>query len=329
MGMNCGALQTQTHTLFSCSFTMSAAAPIDFVALARGKGRKGKKVAASPTRQAAKAEEGKSQAKADAKTEAGGAVDGTNGVANVSSQFTAGAGGAEDAAEFKPNNMKQSLLYGFANMTSQFLTAAATVWPKDTAIAAWNDKFNASVDATTSSEDGKAREAYFATLISGFHEAFKEHYSAITREDASMLNDDRNPWLVAVRAKAKYAEAHPQIRAQVWQYMAFLARLSNMYAMYSKCPERLLGCIHKLALQLGSQIQNKEISLSDLNPLTLGQHLMKVLTEDEITKFGTSVLSESNLEGCISMLSSMMGMLGGSSAPGWNIKDIIAMAGAG
>lgn len=329
---------------------------IDFVALARAKGKgkgKGKgtsakeakpspvvdepeveRPSASPRRHApgdtssaAKTKGGRKVGGKSAKTEdkvyaeTAGDVDA---IATATGKGAAAAAAAatETADEFKPASMRQSLLYSFANMLSQFLAAAASVWPKDAVIAGWNATFNATISAA----DDKARETFFRHLINGFHDAFKEHYSDIAGEDPALFDDERNEWLAAVRAKAKFAEAHPQIRAQVWQYASFLARMSNMYAMYAKCPDGLLGHIHKLALQLGGRLQRGEMLLADLNPMTLGQHLMKVLTPDELNKFGTSMLSEGNIEGSLSLLQNMVSMLGGSGS-GMSAKDIMAMAG--
>lgn len=218
--------------------------------------------------------------------------------------------------------MRTSLMWSFADILYQFLEAAAVVWPKDAVIADWRAKFG----GTAAAADDATREAFFGKLIDGFHETFKEHYSAIATQDAALFDDESIPWLAAVHAKAKFREAHPQIRKQVWEYASFLARFSNMYAMYAKCPDGLLGHIHRLALKLGTKLQRGEMNMADLNPLTLGEHLMKVLTPEELSKFGKSMMNESSLEGMISMLQSMVGTLGGGAAWMGDTKDLLAMA---
>lgn len=319
-----------------------SAAPIDFAALAR-KSAKKSKAAAAPSATAAatdtaadavddmvaKMMRSTSPRRGGAKTKYGRAADLVTLEEEPVSAPHAGAGLAPAPApapaaepELKPSSMRQSLLYSFANMMAQFLAAAATVWPKDVAIAKWNDAFGATVSAA----DDKGREAFFGTLIAGFHESFKEHYSNIASRNAALFDDERNPWLVAVRAKAKLREASPQIRANVWEYASFLARMSNMYALYAKCPDSLLGHIHKLALRLGGQLQRGELAMGDLNPIMLGQQLMGVMSRDEVSKLGSSILSESNVDGILSLLQSMVGMLGGTAMGGMDLESMISAA---
>lgn len=309
--------------------------PIDFVAAARGKDKK--RAATSdysrPSTSPRRHEKGDTSSAAKSKygRKAGGKSSKTQErvPAETEGDVSAGAGASAttgtSTSDAKPSAMRQSLLYAFANMLSQFLVASATVWPMDATINHWNHTFNAAVSAATSD---KAREAFFRTLITGFHEAFKEHYADIAAENAALFDNEHNEWMRAVHAKTKFTDANPQIRAQVWQYASFLARMSNMYAMYSKCPDSLLGHIHTLAEQLGASLQRGEMSLADLNPLTLGQHLMKALTPEDLKSFGTTMMGDSNLDGIIAMLSSMVSMIGGSTISTSDIMSMASMASA-
>lgn len=263
----------------------------------------------------------KAKAKAKAGAGAGAAADAVDEPARADPaarkaepRAAAGAGSeaatatADAEAEFRPETMKTNLLFSFASVMSQFLDACAVVWAKDAQIAAWKATF----DATAAGSTERERTAFFTKMIEGFHDLLKGHYAAVADQNPEVFADASNPWLAAVHAAAKYGGAHPQVRAQVWEYAAMLCRLSNMHALYGRVPPTLMSHIHRLAVTLGGQMQRGETTLAALNPIALGEQLIKVLNADELKSFATSLTADGGIEGVVSMLQGMVASLGGN-----------------
>ena len=211
------------------------------------------------------------------------------------------SGSSADIGDFDLGRMKQSLLFGFADTASKFLSLTAQTWPKDEVLQRWHE----TLDATAAGSDEKSREIFYTTLIQTFHESFKRHYAHIQRRDESILSDESNAWLKMLRVNKKYRASAPILRAQLWQFVEQLASMSNLWALYSRCPPKLFERIKRVLGGFAARVQSGKASVRDIDPMTIAQELIATMGKDELRTFAESIMKEGGTEGISALISSL------------------------
>jgi hypothetical protein len=239
-------------------------------------------------------------ASADAETGAGAGA-GTGAGAGAS----AGARAVSDLEDFDLPRMKQNLLYGFAATASKFLDVTTACWPKDPVLQAWH----ATLNGTASASDDKGREAFYSLIITTFHDGFRRHYAQINNRDEAMLADETNVWLKRLRAKAKYRASTPVIRAQLWKFVEQLASMSNLWALYARCPPKLFERIKVVLGGFAARVKAGKTTVRQLDPMQIARELMSSMGKDELRAFAQSVTAEGGLEAISALFSSLAPLL--------------------
>jgi hypothetical protein len=87
-----------------------------------------------------------------------------------------------------------------------------------------------------------------------------------------------------------------------------------MIDMYSKCPPGMLDAISGVAGGLISKLQSGDMDINSLNPVQLGQMMIKDMNPDDLEGFGNAILEGGNIDSMMSIMQSTLGGMGGPQA---------------
>lgn len=238
--------------------------------------------------------------------------------AGASAGAGAGAGAADEGADASsPEGIKRNLRNVFASYMVGFVVAVADVWTRDRVLADWRRRLLDGVGG-----EGPERDAFCHALVTGFHAVMKAYYQQISDKDATMLDDDRNAWFGAVRARAKFHASTRDIQATLWEHANLLARAANMYALYAQCPAAMLRHIQAMSEMMRRRVASGEMAAGDITPLMIAGYLKEAMTREEMERLGTSVLNDEALEGMLTLLMAQVNATAaeaGGDGAGWNL----------
>ena len=151
----------------------------------------------------------------------------------------------------------------------------------------------------------------FGNLLSvKFYEAFGKDFAKIVSKDDAFFSL-RIPFLLEIKAQELYEKASSGQKEKIWEFLKTISQYSGMVDMYNKCPDSMLRTLSGVAGGIIGKLQAGQMDMSTLNPLALGQMMMKDMNASDLESFGQAVLSGGNME---NMMGLMMGSL--DSLPG-------------
>jgi len=223
----------------------------------------------------------------------------------------------QEKKEVKPSNSsftnpRDSTSLVFFDVIQEFVSASSEVWPNDAYIAEYNKSLV--------SLSGKKVDVGLKTGKK-FHALFSSAYPKILAKDPSVFSQSFGESIDSLNLEKKYASSTEEVRETVWEYLRSLVQYAGMIDMYSKCPQGMLDSISNVAGGLIGKLQKGEIDASNINPLQLGQMMMKDLSQEELESFGEAIMQGGNMESMMSIVQSSMGggmpmMPGGAGFPG-------------
>ncbi len=202
-------------------------------------------------------------------------------------------------------DMREKAVESFVNMMSQFLESLSEVFPNCLKVngyhLAWSARFNTISDKQTFMEVGtEALESYHDSMAP-FYDQCSQRDNSILYEDIDIMNN--------IDLKQKWEDGmHPQTEQAIWDYIEKLNEFSNLYATYSSVPVGIVSTLQSMSQGLASQIQNGEMSLSDLNPLALAQQIRENVNASDIQQLAETAQTQGlgNTHLLMSLGSSMM-----------------------
>jgi hypothetical protein len=138
-----------------------------------------------------------------------------------------------------------------------------------------------------------------------FYSAFGKEFSKIVAKDDDFFAL-KISYLHDVNARELYTRASSSQKEKIWEFLKTVSQYSGMVDMYNKCPESMLRTLSGVAGGIIGKLQAGEMDISTLNPLALGQMMMKDMKSSDLESFGQAVLSGGNME---NMMGLMMGSL--------------------
>ena len=137
-----------------------------------------------------------------------------------------------------------------------------------------------------------------------FHEKFQKYTKSVLDKDPSFFENES---LKPFDARAKFDSADETLKEEVWKYFHDLIQYSSMVEMYSRLPNGMIDTISNMAGGLMSKFQKGEMDINSLNPIEIGQMLMKDIKQEELESFGKSLLEGGNLENMMAMMQNTIG----------------------
>jgi hypothetical protein len=186
---------------------------------------------------------------------------------------------AEQHPHFESLNPLHASSLVFFEAVKDFASAAHEVWKDDALL-----KKQAKRLGKISSMNQKVAEGTY--LANKFHSEFSGLYSDILAQKSSFFEHNA---FVVVNGKIKFNDATADVKKTVWEYFKNLVHYSNMVNLYGKCPINLLKTISTAAGGIMSKIQDGNLDLNAINPLTIGQSLMNDLSKEDLENFGNAV----------------------------------------
>ena len=211
----------------------------------------------------------------------------------------------------------------FFEVSMEFVTASKDVWPTDSLIV----KQKSELDLVTSMEQKQIEGLKLSKL---FHTTFSEHYNLIVAKDSTFFTKDIKV-LKDLDAHTKFTSSSPSVQETIWEYLRSLVQYAGMAEMYSKCPRGMLDSISGMAGNLISKMQSGEMDANALNPLELGQMLMKDMNMSDLEGFGSALMENGNIDNMMSIMQSTMSSMqskgGIPGMPGMDINGLMSMMG--
>jgi hypothetical protein len=211
---------------------------------------------------------------------------------------------SEQHPHFESLNPLHASSLVFFEAVKDFATAAQEVWKDDSLL-----KKQAKRLGKISSMNQKIAEGTY--LANKFHAEFMSMYSDILGQKVSVF--DHNVFVI-INGKAKFNEASSEVKKTIWEYFKNLVHYSNMVNLYGKCPMNLLKTISSAAGGIMSKIQEGNLDLNAINPLTIGQSLMNDLSKEDLENFGNAVSGD--MGNMMSMMQSIVEGGMGEGIPG-------------
>lgn len=213
-----------------------------------------------------------------------------------------GGGGVADSQVPQLPNPKDSTSTLFFDISLEFATALNEVWPKDEVIQSKLVELQKHTDN---------KSEYGSKLAQDFHSKYQDKYSLVLKKDPSFFSDKSSSDMKLLKAQDKYLSSSNEIRETVWEYLKNLVQYGGMVDMYSKCPQGMLDSISGIAGGLITKMQSGEMDLSNINPLQLGQMMMRDMKTEDLEQFGNAIMQSGNIENMMSLMQSTMGGMGG------------------
>lgn len=182
----------------------------------------------------------------------------------------------------------------FFETVNDFASASHEVWPNDAIV-----KKHAKRLSKIKSMNQKVQEGIY--LASSFHESLSSQFPKILEKNPAAFD---HPVFDSISSKEKFSDCSTSVQATVWEYLKNLVQYSNMLNMYKKCPSGVLSSISAAAGGIVSKLQSGEMDMNSLNPLAIGQAMMKDLKPEELESFGNSLMGD--MDGMMSMMQSML-----------------------
>jgi hypothetical protein len=213
------------------------------------------------------------------------------------------------------------MLQSFLTMGIQFLDASNEVWPEDTLIESWKHTVE---EARENGDD--AMRSLAVTTHCDFHEMFKSAYEKIRSRDESLMQDVAPfPLLRVLDVQNKWRTAPLELRNTIWEYLNEIVKFANMYAIYKKCPNKIMNTVNSAAMSLVSRIRNGEIEMKDINPLQLSQDMMNRISPEDLENFGSSLVTDGGgVEGIMAMMQGVMTQMEDSGMGGGDLSKLMS-----
>ncbi len=194
----------------------------------------------------------------------------------------------------------------FFDVCADFAKASADVWSTDTVILEHSKKLQELVN-----EPFSVKKEHGQRLAKLFHQTFVKQYSEVVSKNPVFFS---SPAFEVIHGRKKYDLAPNEIKNTVWEYFKQLVQYAGMIDMYSKCPPGMLDAISGVAGGLISKLQSGDMDLNSLNPVQLGQMMIKDMNPDDLEGFGNAILEGGNIDSMMSIMQSTIGGMGGSQA---------------
>ena len=218
---------------------------------------------------------------------------------------TSFSGLASESSDFSSNPYDSTAVV-FFDVCSDFAKASSDVWSTDKTILEEYQKLLA-----LASESFEVKREHGAKLAKTFHQHFVKHYPDVVKKNPDFFS---LPPFSKVNGRKKFDLASAGIQNTVWEYFKQLVQYAGMIDMYSKCPPGMLASISGIAGGLITKLQGGEMDLNSLNPIQLGQMMIKDMNPDDLEGFGNAILEGGNIDSMMSIMQSTLGGMGGGHA---------------
>lgn len=169
----------------------------------------------------------------------------------------------------------------FHDVTKQLMATLAETWPT---------RFSNDVPCTTEIE-----------LMRDFTTTYGHLFDKATRHDKTIFQDP------ALQAYADLIDESPETLEVFWQYTDNLIRYATVEKMYKGIPTSVMGIISDSITSVKTSLDNGTLDPKFMNPLELGQDVMKKLKPEDLLALTQSLMQ--NQDEMMGMMSSMMNLM--------------------
>lgn len=197
---------------------------------------------------------------------------------------------------------KKSTVYVFYHTAIDFARKLHEWYPEEKSFKDFLDQENEkykTLDVKTEFDVVEGADEY-ARLI---HQLFSNHYSTVLSKNTDFFKLDV---FESFHAYDKYMGATEDQKEKIWECFRNLIQYSSMVNMYAKVPSTMLSTIKNMAGSLVEKIQTGDVDFSNLNPMQIGEMMMKDIDTKDIENFGRSLLEEGNIENLMAMMQSTL-----------------------
>lgn len=198
--------------------------------------------------------------------------------------------------KFQNVDPKTSTIQVFVFASINFAENLSEFYPDEPAFKKYVDE---SPDVEDSLDLVKGRE-----LALQFNKLFSKHTKLVLSKDESLFEEEE---LRPFDAKTKYDSATDEQKEYFWETFKNLVQYASMVDMYDTIPSGMMNSIGNLAGSLMGKFKAGEMDMNSLNPMEIGEMMMRDISNDEIEQFGRSLMESGNIENLMAMMQSTLG----------------------
>ena len=217
-------------------------------------------------------------------------------------------------------NPHDSTAVVFFEVCADFAKASSDVWSTDEFIQAESLKLQ-----ELRKESFEMKKEAGLKLAKTFHDNFVSSYGDVVKKNPDFFSQSQ---FSKLNARKKYDLASKDVQNTVWEYFRQLVQYAGMIDMYSKCPPAMLASISGVAGGLIAKLQGGDLDLNSLNPIQLGQMMIKDMNPEDLEGFGNAILEGGNIDSMMTIMQSTLSGMGGLGAMGAGLGGLGGLGGA-
>ena len=205
------------------------------------------------------------------------------------------------------NPMMEQSVQMFCELAEQFLDALAEVWPECQRVKQTRLEYRLSCVQAPEAMRVRAK----SELITAYHQAMAPFYERCSNKDETVFNEEELHQACQFLANVQFCEKwtddlHAETKENVWAYVLGMNQYANMYSLYAKVPRQMLNTIENMATGIANNIEQGNMSMTDINVQALGQQVAENINMDDLNEFASSMMQD---QGTMTQMYSMLGAM--------------------
>lgn len=205
------------------------------------------------------------------------------------------------------SSITDSTMDAFLDLLQQFLEAMEEVFPECLKVKQY--KLGLSMRVLQCGGREADLRVVSKEALEAFHESMMPYYARVMQKDETLLHEQID-LMSNIDLPGKWTpELDADTKEAIWEYIQKLCEQSNIYSMYVRVPSNMMTRIESMAHTLASQINQGDMSLSDLNIQQVSEQVLSSLSQDDLAAFAQNLQGSNMMENVSNMYSMMSSML--------------------
>ena len=217
------------------------------------------------------------------------------------------------------NGMDPGILNNFITHTGLFLTAVQSAFYECPKLKAKRTQFDTMI---------KPYKPMHEQLCKEYHNQMKNYYDACTAKDPTPFLEEKIGILKDIDFKSKFLEltnvtdyTAKQIKDNVDSLWEYIIEMNKYSRLYNQLPQRIVGKVEAMALNIAKQLSTGEKTPKDLNIMKIGKEIVEKANNEELNDL---IQNMGSIYQAVGGMEGMKGSMGGKRGP--NIPNIGGLA---